>query len=174
MTRWTRWAGFGGVLLALTGCVAGYGMSSLSARHSLTSRPHPSYYCYDCHGDRFFDPYYDWCVNYGFRYSWASRPEVTRLYRERYLRIKERHPEYGRYRYRSDYRETRRYREPADYEAWLERGRGDPGQSERRTERTRQREKKPNDAGTTKTKDRERKEPPGSKPRDSLREGVSR
>jgi hypothetical protein len=87
-------------------------------RYSVASRPHASYYCYDCHGYRFFDPYYDWCTYYGFRYRWEAHPRVTQIYRERYVRIRESHPEYGRYQYRGDYRASLRYREARDYERW--------------------------------------------------------
>ena len=34
------------------------------------------------------------------------------------MRIKESHPDYGRYRYREGYRASERYREPQDYERW--------------------------------------------------------
>jgi hypothetical protein len=171
MKRWTRWAGTLALLLVLSGCAAGYGLTARSSHRAASSRPHPSYYCYDCHGDRFFDPYYDWCAYYGFRYAWAGRPDVVTLYRQRYLAIKREHPEYGRYRYRADYRDTRRYREPADYEAWRHGGGARPGAAERAPERPKIKEKKHNDAGK-RMKNREREEPRDSKPHDSRREGV--
>ena len=120
----TRWIAALAALVTVAGCAAG--MAAVDAGHP-AGRPHPSYYCYDCHGYRYFDPYYDWCVGYGFRYRWSAYPEVNDLYRARYLRIRESHPEYGRYRYRAGYREARRYREPASYEAWKFREEGRDG-----------------------------------------------
>jgi len=167
MKRWTQGAAVAATLLALTGCVAGLRLTSVETRVAYSNRPHGSYYCYDCHGYRFFDPYYDWCAYYGFRYSWANHPEAVDLYRERYPRIKDSHPEYGRYRYRPDYRDTRRYREPRDYEAWRV-GQGPAG------ERTKVREQRPRDAGRDQKqmKRRERREPRDGRPSESSREGV--
>jgi hypothetical protein len=91
---------------------------SLAGRYSAESRPDGSYYCYDCHGYRFFDPYYDYCSNYGFRYRWDDHPRAMLIYRDRYVRIRRAHPEYGRYRYRAGYRDADRYREPVGYEDW--------------------------------------------------------
>ena len=116
--RWTMAVGLGVGLVALSGCYYGYRSLGYSGRYSTSSRPHASYFCYDCHGYRYFDPYYDWCASYGFRYRWAQYPQVTSLYRERYVRIREAHPEYGRYRYRPEYRTSTRYREARDYENW--------------------------------------------------------
>jgi hypothetical protein len=116
--RWTRATAVTAGLLALAGCGYGYRMIAVQARYSTDSRPHPSYFCYDCHGYRYFDPYYDYCVSYGFRYRWADHPQARVIYRDRYVRIKETHPEYGRYRYREGYRAATRYREPRDYERW--------------------------------------------------------
>src|SRR5262249_33866357 len=113
----TRWIAAMAAAFTVAGCAAGVRMAAVDAGHA-SGRPHPSYYCYDCHGYRYFDPYYDWCAGHGFRYPWSSHPEVIDLYRARYLRIRESHPEYGRYRYRGDYREGRRYREPTSYEVW--------------------------------------------------------
>lgn len=116
--RWTSWAGLATGLLGLSGCVYGYRTMFVESRYSSASRPDATYFCYDCHGYRFFDPYYDWCVAYGFRYRWPAHPQVMSLYRERYVRIREQHPEYGRYRYRPGYKSSTRYRESRDYEAW--------------------------------------------------------
>jgi hypothetical protein len=113
----TRWTAAVAALLAAAGCASGARMATVGAGAE-SGRPAASYYCYDCHGYRYFDPYYDWCAGYGFRYGWSGHPEVLELYRTRYLGIRESHPEYGRYRYRAGYQETRRYREPASYEAW--------------------------------------------------------
>ncbi len=115
--RWTAAAGLLAALFGLSSCVYGY-RTVFGARYSTGSRPDASYYCYDCHGYRFFDPYYDWCAHYGFRYRWTDHPGVVTLYRARYVRIRETHPEYGRYRYRPGYRASTRYREERDYEAW--------------------------------------------------------
>ena len=118
---WTRRVAALAALFALAGCTAGIRYAAMDAGSASLGRPHPSYYCYDCHGYRYFDPYYDWCAGYGFRYSWSGHPQVTDLYRARYLRIRESHPEYGRYRYRAGYRETRRYQEPPSYDVWKDR-----------------------------------------------------
>jgi hypothetical protein len=118
--RWTRAVATMAGLLVLAGCGYGYGfrMAAVSPRYSTDSRPDGSYFCYDCHGYRYFDPYYDYCDGNGFRYRWADHPRVMAIYRDRYVRIRERHPDYGRYRYREGYRASQRYREPADYERW--------------------------------------------------------
>src|SRR3990172_2540103 len=116
--RWTRAMGIAAGLLTLAGCGYGYRMVAVQARYSTASRPHASYFCYDCHGYRYFDPYYDYCANYGFRYRWSEHPQARVIYRDRYVRIKETHPDYGRYRYREGYRAGSRYREPRDYELW--------------------------------------------------------
>jgi hypothetical protein len=117
--RWTQAAGAVVALTLLPGCAAWIGFRHpVTARHDVARRPARSYYCYDCHGYRYFDPYYDWCAGYGFRYAWDRHPETVRVYRQRYVRIKEQNPTYGRYRYRTDYRETRRYKQPRDYDLW--------------------------------------------------------
>ena len=116
--RWTGWIAIAAGLLAVVGCGYGYRTMIVQARYSTSSRPDPSYFCYDCHGYRYFDPYYDYCDGQGFRYRWAEHPRTMIVYRDRYVRIKEAHPDYGRYRYRSGYRSGERYREPADYEVW--------------------------------------------------------
>ncbi len=95
------WVALFGSAIALGGCVYGYGTM---VQASTTARPRAriaTYYCYDCHGYRYFDPYYDYCVGNGYRYRWSDQPRVVALYRERYVRIKETHPDYGRYRYRA-------------------------------------------------------------------------
>jgi len=90
----------------------------VQARYSTSSRPDASYFCYDCHGYRYFDPYYDYCDGNGFRYRWADHPRAMIVYRDRYVRIREAHPDYGRYRYRSGYKSAEQYRDPRDYESW--------------------------------------------------------
>lgn len=116
--RWTGWIAIAAGLLAVVGCGYGYRTMIGQARYSTSSRPDASYFCYDCHGYRYFDPYYDYCDGQGFRYRWAEHPRTMIVYRDRYVRIKEAHPDYGRYRYRSGYRSADRYREPADYDTW--------------------------------------------------------
>ena len=116
--RWTSWAAVAAGLAALAGCGYGYRMVTVQARYSTDSRPDASYFCYDCHCFRYFDPYYDYCVRYGFQYRWSRHPQTVTIYRDRYVRIKESHPDYGRYRYRDGSRAGPRYREPRDYEAW--------------------------------------------------------
>ena len=124
---WTLGVAALAALFALAGCAAGIRYAAMEAGDAHGARPDPSYYCYDCHGYRYFDPYYDWCAGYGFRYRWSSHPEVVGLYRARYLAIRESHPEYGRYRYRDGYRENRLYRQPPTYEGWRDRVEGRAG-----------------------------------------------
>ena len=121
--RWTTVMASAAVLLGLSGCVVAYQAAYGRAWYSGDSRPEGSYYCYDCHGYRYFDPYYDWCSRYSFRYRWADHPRALGVYRERYVRIRETHPEYGRYRYQPGYRASGKYREPLDYETWRGTGR---------------------------------------------------
>jgi hypothetical protein len=45
-------------LLALAGSTAGIRYAAVDADDAASARPHPSYCCYDCHGYRYFDPYY--------------------------------------------------------------------------------------------------------------------
>lgn len=116
--RWTGWSGLVAGLGILSGCAYGYRGAALEGRYSSATRPDATYYCYDCHGYRYFDPYYDWCARYGFLYRWNDHPRTTAVYRQRYVRIKESHPDYGRYRYRAGYRGDARYRESRDYETW--------------------------------------------------------
>jgi hypothetical protein len=59
----TRWIAAAAAAFALTGCMAGVRMATVDARTASSGRPHPSYYCYDCHGYRYFDPYYDRCAS---------------------------------------------------------------------------------------------------------------
>ncbi|MBI1795812.1 MAG: hypothetical protein HYR74_02050 [Candidatus Eisenbacteria bacterium] len=115
--RWTGWAGVAAGLLGLAGCGYGYRFVALDARYAPEARPHASYFCYDCHGYRYFDPYYDYCAARGYRYEWSRHPEAVVVYRERYVGIRESHPDYGRYRYRNGYRATGGYRKPRSYEA---------------------------------------------------------
>jgi len=132
--RWTAWVGLALWVLGVSGCYYGYHQASSAAAYSASSRPDNSYFCYDCHGYRYFDPYYDWCANYGFRYAWSAHPQVVNLYRERYVTIREHHPEYGRYRYQPGYRSTSRYREECDYERWRT-GRSSPPEDSRGIEK---------------------------------------
>jgi len=81
-------------------------------------RPSPQYYCYDCHGYTYFDPYYDYCVYYGFRFSWNNYPSVTRYYREHYDVIHRDTPHFGEYKYKPDYRRDYQYSRPPDYQTW--------------------------------------------------------
>ena len=181
--RWTGWTAVGAGLLALAGCGYGYRAIGVQARYSTASRPDPSYFCYDCHGYRYFDPYYDYCDSRGFRYRWAAHPRSMIVYRERYVRIKEAHPDYGRYRYRKDYRSGETYREPPDYEAWRTGQRtGAPPEGgaskERKVARERKERKEREQDGEQpgKKKERkgdERKDPRGGAPRLALPGGVS-
>jgi hypothetical protein len=167
--RWTTWIGVAAGLLGLTGCYYGYRTVALDARYSTASRPHASYFCYDCHGYRYFDPYYDWCARYGFRYRWTAHPQVVHLYRERYVRIRERHPEYGSYRYRPGYKSSTRYRQGLDYESWKS---GDSRSSERQRDVKRGDRKSPASRGERKgERPRERQDRERSKERRSGRGG---
>ena len=172
--RWTRWMATTGVLLALAGCGYGYRMVAVQARYSTASRPDASYYCYDCHGYRYFDPYYDYCTSYGFRYRWSDHPRTVVLYRERYVRIKESHPDYGRYRYREDYRATERYREPRDYERWRDGVRQEPVREARKGRKQKDREHDGQEQGSPKErKGEKRKGPRDAGSRLTLPGGVS-
>ncbi len=141
-------------LALLPGCAAWIeSRGPAGPAYDVAGRPTSTYYCYDCHGYRYFDPYYDWCVGYGFRYAWDRHPETVGAYRQRYLRIKEQNPSYGRYRYRGDYRAARRYREPLDYDAWRTgRAPGPPGSSQYR-----ERENSRREPGSNRKKDQDRK-----------------
>lgn len=150
--------------LALSSCVYGYRTVTLAGRYSTESRPDRTYYCYDCHGYRFFDPYYDYCSYYGFRYRWDDHPGAGALYRQRYVRIRQAHPEYGRYRYQDDYRASTRYREGQSYEEWR-RGSRESGadRDERRRHDARGRrhgskERKGQDEGKKDTRERQDQE----------------
>ena len=146
--RWTRWAVAVAGLALLPGCVAWMQSRHLAvARFDSGGRPVSSYYCYDCHGYRYLDPYYDWCAGYGFRYEWDRHPEAVRVYRERYVRIKEENPTFGRYRYPARYRDVQRYREPKDYEQW----------------RSGARPTKPQEPGDLKVREKVRHEPGNTK-----------
>jgi len=114
-----RRIGWLAVLALVSGCT--YASTALrpEPRFYAAGRPDPSYYCYDCHGYRYFDPYYDWCPNYGFAFSWQRHPQLTRIYRERYVALKVRDRQLGRWRYPDGYRASRRFREPRDYDTWL-------------------------------------------------------
>lgn len=155
---WTRWAAMTAAVALTSGCVAAYRTTIGAGRYSVVSRPHSSYYCYDCHGYRFFDPYYDWCTYYGFRYRWAQHPRAMAVYRERYVRIRENHPEYGRYQYRGDYRGSRRYRQERDYETWQRRRHDDDGDRGRSEVRREKRDLSPKDEGRKRSKKPERHE----------------
>ena len=169
--RWTGWIAIAAGLLAVVGCGYGYRSMIVQARYSTSSRPDPSYFCYDCHGYAYFDPYYDYCDSQGFRYRWADHPRAMIVYRDRYVRIKEAHPDYGRYRYRAGYRSAERYREPADYEA--SRGGAKPAPVAKQGER-KVREKEAQDPGKKKErKGDKRKGPRDNGSRLTLPGGVS-
>ena len=173
--RWTRVTGVAALLAVLPGCAIWVGSRDpLVSSYASSGRPSESYYCYDCHGNRYLDPYYDWCVGYGFRYEWNRHPETVRVYRERYVRIKEQNPSYGRYRYPAAYREQRRFREARDYDSWragAASGRP-PGPGELKVrEKTRQ---EPGNRKTKRTDRSDRKHLPAEKPRDARPAGGQR
>jgi hypothetical protein len=157
-------------LLGLAGCGYGFHMVGVQARYSTSSRPHASYFCYDCHGYRYFDPYYDFCSGRGYRYRWSRYPQVVAIYRDRYVRIKESHPDYGRYRYRDDYRSTSRYRDAGDYEP----GRPVVKEKPARTERSRVKEREKDGARPGRKEQRDtRKGPRDQRSRLSLPGGST-
>lgn len=86
--------------------------------HDYYGNPHPQYYCYECHGYRYFDPYYDYCVYYGFRFNWNTHPSLRRYYRERHDVIVRDTPNFGDYKYKSNYRQEPNYTRPPDYQSW--------------------------------------------------------
>ena len=172
--RWTSWTAMTGVLLALAGCGYGYRMIAVQARYSTASRPDPSYFCYDCHGYRYFDPYYDYCTSYGFRYRWVEHPRAAVIYRDRYVRIKEGHPDYGRYRYREGYRAAQRYREPQDYQRWRSGQKQQPAPNAKADRRRKDREQNGHEQGNQKErKGEQRKGPRDAGSRLTLPGGVS-
>jgi hypothetical protein len=175
LVRWTRIAGVTVVLAVLPGCAIWVGTRTpRRASYASTGRPSASYYCYDCHGYRYLDPYYDWCAGYGFRYAWDRHPETVSVYRERYVRIKEQNPSYGRYRYAAEYRAQQRYREPRDYDSWRAGAASGkpPGSDDLKV-----REKTRREPGNRKTKqqdERDREHLPAGKSRDSRPAGGQR
>jgi hypothetical protein len=173
--RWTRIAGAAVVLAVLPSCAIWVGTGGpRTGSYASTGRPSASYYCYDCHGYRFFDPYYDWCAGHGFHYAWDRHPETVRVYRERYLRIKEQNPWYGRYRYPSGYRDLRGYRLPRDYDSWRvgEPSGKSPGKSGGKVQEKTRRE--PGSRKTNQKDERDRERPPAERPRGARPAGGQR
>jgi len=172
--RWTQAAGAAAVLATLSGCaVLIETRYPVVERYDVAARPAQSYYCYDCHGYRYFDPYYDWCAARGFRYEWSRHPEAVAAYRERYVRIKEQNPSYGRYRYSAGYRGARRYQEPRDYEAWRTGGSQKPPAAGE----TKVREKDRSQPGIKRDKVKEKRDPerhPAREPRQKRPPGMER
>ncbi len=85
--------------LLVSGCAVGGGITYASGGGGAPRRPPASYYCADCHGVSYFDPYYDLCMKYGYRFNWRASPEVYDAYRRDYTAIKRANPDVGRYRY---------------------------------------------------------------------------
>ncbi|MGH7726836.1 MAG: hypothetical protein ACREOU_15525 [Candidatus Eiseniibacteriota bacterium] len=114
----TRHAGIALALLSASlaalaaGCAGGYTAGSVqyASAPPPPGRPHPDYFCADCHGVLYFDPYYDVCLQNGYYFNWRRRPDVVASYRQSYVRIRETHPDAGRYRYPKRYREETRDR----------------------------------------------------------------
>jgi hypothetical protein len=176
MMRWTRWASLTAGLIAAAGCGYGFRTAPTAAHYSATTRPEGSYFCYDCHGYRYFDPYYDYCASYGFRYHWSRHPEAMAIYRERYVRIKENHPDFGGYRYREGYQSTPGYQEPRDYDRWRSEAAGKPatGMSQHKAKESKPKEKHPGNPDKTDGRQGdERKGPRDFGSRLSLRGGTS-
>jgi hypothetical protein len=157
--RATRGVGFVAGIIALSGCVYGYQSVSVGSNYSSSRRPDPTYYCYDCHGYRYFDPYYDWCTGYGFRYRWDRHPRAVSVYRKRYLGLRRENRDFGRYSYPEDYRVRPRYREPRDYESWKLEERRQDDEADRSIERRKSREREPRD-GRRKREKRPEDRPP--------------
>jgi hypothetical protein len=112
-------------------------------------RPHPRYYCYDCHGYRYFDPYYDFCDHFGFRFRWDRYSSLRDYHRRHYRRIRRVTPHFGEYKYKPDYRRHPMYKRPLDYEKW-KRTDGRNFYSNRKRsgeEKSHQNQKKPGKAG---------------------------
>jgi len=102
-------------LAVLSGCVEAYQSVRPEPRLYAAARPAPGYYCYDCHGYQYLDPYYDWCPPNSYRIRWDQSPQLMRVYRERYVALKEQNRTLGRYRYAERYRSTPGYRETRHY-----------------------------------------------------------
>jgi hypothetical protein len=97
--------------MLVAGCAGAYGpRAGVSFGYVSRGRPHPRYFCADCHGVRYFDPYYDLCMRYGYRFDWRRSPEVVATYRRDYVRIRRSDPTIGRYRYPRGARERARER----------------------------------------------------------------
>jgi hypothetical protein len=96
----------------VAGCAGPYGGGAAVSfgYASRPGRPHPRYYCADCHGVRYFDPYYDLCMRYGYRFDWRSSPDVVDVYRRDYVAIRRADPHVGKYRYPRGARESARKR----------------------------------------------------------------
>jgi len=108
------------VVSASVGCVAIIHHRYYVPRYAVHARPVPDYFCYDCHGYDYFDPYYDFCVRYGFVFRWDECYSCRTYYRKHYVKIRRAHPRSRLYKYKRDYRKERRYRDPVDYEVWRE------------------------------------------------------
>ncbi|MFH0778245.1 MAG: hypothetical protein V2A71_06390 [Candidatus Eisenbacteria bacterium] len=86
------------------------------------ARPHPHYYCYDCHGYRYFDPYYDFCANYGFRMRWDRYPSLWTYYERHHVTIERERSYFSRYKYKPGYKSLPLYKRPTDYRKWEKSG----------------------------------------------------
>lgn len=108
-------------LPVVVGCVAyvhgGFPIVIGSPHHQYYARPHASYYCYDCHGYTYFDPYYDYCLNFGFRVDWGRHTPLWRYYSRHHDTIVMKMG-YPAYRYKYNYREGPRYKSSVNYEKW--------------------------------------------------------
>ena len=108
----------GVVLSTSLGCMAIIHQRYHAPRYSPHARPFPRYYCYDCHAYEYFEPYYDFCVRYGFAFRWDDCRSCRSYYEKHYVKIRKRYPRKHVYKYKSDYRKDRRYRVPTDYDVW--------------------------------------------------------
>ena len=108
----------GVVLSTSLGCMAIIHHRHYTPRYNAHARPFPKYYCYDCHGYDYFEPYYDFCVHYGFVFRWDQCRSCRSYYERHYVKIRKAHPRKRVYKYKRDYTRDRRYREPADYDVW--------------------------------------------------------
>lgn len=86
--------------------------------HYYHGRPHRNYVCYDCHGYTYFDPYYDFCVQYGFRVNWDRSTSLYKYYWRNRAAIRTKPGWSSKYKYRADYRFAPKYKTPTDYETW--------------------------------------------------------
>ncbi len=149
-----------GLAALAAGCAGLYGSGSgrIGLATQSGARPHADYFCADCHGVLYFDPYYDLCLSNGYVFEWRRRPEVVATYRSSYVRIRKTYPEAGRYRYPTRYREQVRARFADDDGRLPSYRKGDPRGAPEGKRKSRSSAKKPRGKPGEKGSSREKDE----------------